>query len=288
MTTTIIAEIGVNHDGDLSKALRLCDAAKDAGADLAKFQTFHPDLFRDPAARDRMAPLVLSAEQFKIIARHCETIGIEFCSTPDDLDSLKCLVDECGVKRIKIGSGSLVYEPLVDACFDTGLPILLSTGMATISEVRDVVRRQRTRWLRKADAGPMNHLTLMHCVSLYPCPAELANVAAIRELDILIKDVYWPMNFFTLGYSDHTIGDYAAGAAVALGATVVEKHFTLNNNDDGPDHFMSVTTEGLRSLISVIHGVEEVLGDGIKRPSEQESAMIPRVRKDAEGFQPGL
>jgi len=276
---TIIAEVGVNHDGDLGKALHLCDAAKYAGADIVKFQTYLPDLsIRKGKDYDLLVRLALPLEDFWRISKHCKEIGIEFCSTPDDLLSLQFLVEHCGVKRIKLGSGSLLYEPLVDAAFDIGLPVLLSTGMATEDEIMSAIRRQEDRYGYDREL-PDDWATIMHCVSLYPCPLELANVKAIESMQDKFGDV---------GYSDHTIGNYAILSAVVLGATVVEKHFTLDNEDAGPDHCMSATPEQFERMVMKIRQTEIVLGHGRKEPSEEELAMIGRIRKDAEGFQPGL
>lgn len=284
MSCTIIAECGINHDGKLDKALRLCIAAKACGADVAKFQTFTPDkTFRYLKDKLEARKLALDQEAFLKIAQHCEDIGIEFCSTPDHVDDLKFLVEDCGVKRIKLGSGSLLYHPLVDAAFDTGLPVLLSTGMATLDELFDVLDRQRQRESRERS---VTHLTIMHCVSLYPCPPALANVKAIATLELEMRSM-WAHSEFEIGYSDHTLGNYAALAAVALGATVVEKHFTLDNEDEGPDHHMSATPEQFETMVMKISQIEVVLGHGRKEPGDKELAMIPRVRKDADGFQPG-
>ncbi len=286
MSVTVIAEAGVNHDGKLDKALRLCDAAKVAGADIVKTQTFIPEkCIRNGKDYDLLASLALSLNDTYKIAIHCEDIGIEFASTPDDLESLKFLVEECGVKRIKLGSGSLLYEPLVDAAFDTGLPVLLSTGMATLKEVKRVLMRQCNRAVaheRAMNPVPSSYgrCTLMHCVSLYPCAPHLANIGAIRDLQNVVGGM--------VGYSDHTIGNYAILAAVALGATVVEKHFTLDNEAEGPDHRMSATPEQFERMVMKIRQTEIVLGHGRKEPSPEELATIPRIRKDAEGFQPGL
>src|SRR5258706_9346547 len=184
MGCMIIAEMGLNHDGDLSKALRLCDASKSAGANIVKTQTFIPEkCIRKGRDYDLLASLALSLHDTYKMAMHCDDIGIEFASTPDDLESLSFLVGECDVKRIKLGSGSLLYEPLVDAAFDTGLPVLFSTGMATLDEVTQVVERQYER--REPASGEIRRefdLTRMHCVSLYPCPPHLANVGAITAL----------------------------------------------------------------------------------------------------------
>jgi sialic acid synthase SpsE len=277
MAVVVISECGVNHDGRLDKALFLCDAAKQSGADIVKFQTYLPEkCIRKGKHYELLGRLALGWGAFQIIAKHCQDIGIEFCSTPDDIDSLKFLVNECGVKRIKIGSGSLLYRPLVDAAFDTGLPTLLSTGMATMTEVFQVVQRQLCR------SSSLTEIILMHCVSLYPCPDDLANVAAIKT----ISDRW--IGTIPVGYSDHTIGNIAVMAAVALGATVIEKHFTLDERDDGPDHHMSADPVAFDIMVQMIRATEVVLGNGRKDPSPEELAMIPRIRKDADGFQPGL
>jgi len=274
MGTTVIAEVGLNHNGKLDTALRLCDAAKSAGADIVKTQTYVPHkCIRKGRDYDSLSRLALTSQETRKMANHCDDIGVEFCSTPDDLDSLKLLVDECGVKRIKLGSGSLLYGPLVDAAFDTGLPVLLSTGMASLDEVQKALGFIR---VGKVIAGGT---TLLHCVSLYPCPPHLANVSAM----VAMRRFGLPV-----GYSDHTIGNYAILSAVALGATVVEKHFTLDNEAEGPDHRMSATPEQFERMVMKIRMVETVLGHGRKEPSPEELAMIPRIRKDSEGFQPGL
>lgn len=175
----IISECGVNHDGDLSKALRLCDAAKQTGADAAKFQTYIPEYcIRRSKDFDLLCALALPLHDFITIAKHCESIGIEFMSTPDDINSLKYLVEECGIRRIKIGSGSLTYLPLVHAAYLTKLPVLLGTGMATQDEIRAALP-----WFSPYETYEVtDDLTLMHCVSLYPCPPHLANVRAMNHL----------------------------------------------------------------------------------------------------------
>lgn len=272
MTVQVIAEIGINHDGKLDKALKLCDAAKEAGADIAKFQTYIPEnCIRKGKDYDLLSKLALSLGSFYEVAKHCENIGIEFCSTPDDKDSLNFLVSVCKVKRIKIGSGSLTYLPLIEAAHATKLPVIVSTGMGTISDIQKVVNIWK---------GTDGKLTLMHCVSLYPCPDELANVRAMETMRRI-----WHL---PVGYSDHTLGSTAICAAVALNASVVEKHFTLDISDPGPDHKMSLSPTQFKEMVKRIRDVELVLGHGEKEPSDEEKVMIPRIRKDSEGFQPGL
>jgi N-acetylneuraminate synthase/N,N'-diacetyllegionaminate synthase len=269
MSVLIVAEAGVNHRGKLDLAFQLCDEAKKAGADVVKFQTYVPEksLARGPRY-DELAHLALSFDATKVIARYCAEIGIEFCSTPDDLDSLKFLVDECSVKRIKIGSGSLLYRPLVEAAFATGLPVLLSTGMATMGDVSRAFEVTRMH----ADS------TLMHCVSLYPCPVDKANLRAIRELRMFGLPVGW---------SDHTTSVITVPcAAVALGATVIEKHLTLEPPDQGIDYACSLNSRQFAAMVLAIRDTERALGDGIKAPSSEEAAMIPIIRKDECGLQP--
>jgi N-acetylneuraminate synthase/N,N'-diacetyllegionaminate synthase len=278
MTCTVIAEAGVNHDGDVSKALKLCDAAKEAGADIVKFQTYIPSKSIRPGKDyDLVSRLALPFHAFYRISEHCKSIGIEFCSTPDDVDSLKFLVNYCKVKRIKIGSGSLTYLPLIIEARDTKLPVLVSTGMGVRIEIQSVI----DLWENDVDyAGPFDTLILMHCVSLYPCPLELANVKAIDYMSRIWRK--------PIGYSDHTLGFTASIAAVALGAIAVEKHFTLNKTDTGPDHHMSMTPSEFAELVKRIREVETVLGTGFKYLSNEELKMLPRIRKDDEGYQPGV
>jgi len=327
MTVTIIAECGVSHNGSVDEALRMCDAAKESGANICKFQTYLPEIAIDKNSKDYdlLYNLALPFTDFLKIAKHCEDIGIEFCSTPDDLYSLKFLVDECGVKRIKIGSGSLTYTPLLEAAYSSRLPIILSTGMASILEIADAlpdgcgVKRIKigsgsltytplleaayssrlpiilstgmASILEIADALPDGFLTgyqiptpkitLLHCVSLYPCPIELANLKAITTIYERFK--------LPIGYSDHTLSVVAIPcAAVALGATVIEKHFTLNRYAEGPDHAMSLDPYQFSEMVREIRKVEKALGDGTKTIREQEAAMIPRIRKSEDGKQPGL
>lgn len=276
MSVLILGEAGCNHNGSVDEAMRLCDIAKEAECDVVKFQTYIPEksIRADNPHFKMLAELALSFADTKKVARHCETIGIEFCSTPDDIDSLKFLVEECGVKRVKIGSGSLMYEPLVLSAVATCLPLILSTGMATTDQIRNVVTGVAY------DAYERDQLMLMHCVSLYPCPTELANLNAIFMLQ---------GEFDVIGYSDHTMScDAVPAAAVALGAVAIEKHFTMSRAQAGPDHHMSLEPSELRRMVGVIREAEKALGDGRKEPSAAERAMIPRMRKDADGRQAGI
>jgi N-acetylneuraminate synthase/N,N'-diacetyllegionaminate synthase len=261
----IVAEAGVNHDGSVEKALDLVEAAKNAGADVVKFQIYRPEEFmrRTDSNWDLLSRLALPFESFRKIASHCEALGIEFMGTPDGCGSLRFLVEELPVKRIKIGSGQLTNRRLLGLAFETDLPVILSTGMATFDEVREVV-----------EAAPWVDLTLLHCTSLYPCPLRLANVSAMYELGKLGKKV---------GYSDHTIGSLAAILAVAYGATVIEKHFSLGGTIS-PDHAMSAGPESFGGLVAAVREAEAAMGDGTKVLSAEELEAARALRVGSDGL----
>lgn len=263
---TIIAEAGVNHNGDLNTALKMVDAAVGAGADIVKFQTYLPDriLQPDDQSYTLLSKLALSKQDFIKIAKHCQEVEIEFLSTPGDLDSLRFLVDELGVQRIKIGSDDLTYEPLVNAAFDTGLPVILSTGMATMAEIEHAVRSAR-----------LSQLTLLHCVSLYPCPEKHVNLTAIDTLKKKFGN--------RVGYSDHTGGYLACLAAAARGVTVIEKHFMLSSATNCVDFPVSIDDKDLNTMVFEIRLIEEMLGTGVKAPSKEEAENIPLLRKGPDG-----
>lgn len=266
----VVAEIGLNHGGNLDTALRLCEAAKEAGADIVKTQTFVPEkaIRADSPDFAKLAALALPWDKTLLVARHCEALGIEFCSTPDDLDSLRFLVEECGVQRIKIGSGSLTYRPLVRAAFATGLPVILSTGMATSYEIQSAL----------ADAGGPEKVTLLHCVSIYPTPYRLVNLRAMDSLRAFGTKV---------GYSDHCVETMSVFAAAAMGADMIEKHFMLADTDP-IDVEISCVPRRFREMVDEIRFITAIRGDGVKRPSPEEAAMIPRIRKGDDGRQAGL
>lgn len=266
MAIEVIAEAGVGHSGSVDVALKMIDAAKVAGATVIKFQTYCPEESINPQHKDFsfLKSLALTHIDFLKLARHCAEVGIEFLSTPGDLTSLKFLTEECGVKRIKIGSDDLTYDPLLEAAFDTELPIILSTGMATIDDIHDALE------VLNRDGN----LTLLHCVSAYPCSFEDANLSAISTLKTEFFD--------EVGYSDHCQGILACVAAAALGAVMIEKHFELREHK-GPDHEVSVNEFLLAKMIVRIREVELMLGTGIKEPCEAEKAMIPLVRKCEDG-----
>ncbi|HSW16464.1 MAG TPA: N-acetylneuraminate synthase family protein, partial [Ramlibacter sp.] len=251
----VIAEAGVNHNGDLAMALRLCDAAHAAGADAVKFQTFRArDLVlpgaptaayqqRETGARDQYAmleQLELSADAHRQIKAHCDAIGIEFFSTPFSLEAVD-LLRGLGVRRLKLSSGELTHRALVEHAAASGLPLLLSTGMATMDEVREALA-----WVAAArgKANALTDVTVLHCTSAYPAGDDTLNLAAIpamaRDLGVAI------------GYSDHSLGIEAALAAVALGACVIEKHLTLDRALPGPDHSASLEPAAFAQMVAGI------------------------------------
>lgn len=237
MHTYIIAEAGVNHNGQLDLALKLCDAAKEAGVDCVKFQTWQTDKIVTRKAEkatyqsenthnaeesqfDMLKKLELSYEDFRIVQEHCRQIGIDFLSTPDDEYSLAFLMNELKLPLIKIGSGEVTNIPYLRMMASYGKPILLSTGMATLAQVATAYDTLR--------AGGAPSVALLHCTTNYPCPINEVNLRAMQTMKQAFK--------CKVGYSDHTMGTEIPIAAVAMGAEIIEKHFTLDRNMEGPDH----------------------------------------------------
>lgn len=280
----VIAEAGVNHNGSLDLALQLVEAARDAGADAVKFQTFRAEDVVTPQAVtadyqrsntgetsqfEMIRKLELDEAEHSQLARHCRKKGIEFCSTPFSEDAVAMLV-RLGVKRLKLPSGEITNKPLLECAAATGLPLLMSSGMATLEEVQRAVKWITAR--RQAagfGTGPEN-LTLMHCTSAYPAPADSLN---LRAIGTLAKATGLPA-----GYSDHSEGLEAALAAVALGATVIEKHLTLDKALPGPDHIASADPAEFAAMVKGIRAVEAMLGDGVKQPHpiEQNTRDVAR------------
>lgn len=272
-----IAEAGVNHNGDVELAKQLVDAAVEAGADAVKFQTFRAEHVVSPAAPkaayqkettgshesqlDMVRQLELSADAHHHLLDHCCDQGMLFMSTPFDRESVDFL-DSLGLPVFKVGSGEITNWPFLEHIARKQKPIILSTGMSYLSEVDEAVRVLR-------EAGN-ERLVLLHCVSNYPADPIDAN---LRAMDTMARAFQVPV-----GYSDHTRGIGVALAAVALGACVVEKHFTLDNTLPGPDHRASLEPHELKALVQGIRTVESGLGDGVKRPaeSEQENRVIVR------------
>ena len=252
MSVFVIAEAGVNHNGRLSTAFRLCDAAKAAGADAVKFQHFNSQaLWGD----DRIAHLELRDAEVAVIAKHCASIGIEFMATPFGVREVGVIAPL--VKRIKVASGCLERWDLLAAVRATGLPVIMSTGMSGEGRVD---RALEALGHYKDGAA----VTLLQCTSAYPCPIEAVNLHAMSELELTFGA--------PVGFSDHTQGITVAIAAAALGATVIEKHLTLDRNAEGPDHKASIEPQEFRVMVSAIRTVEAALGDGVKRaqPAEEQ------------------
>ena len=274
----VIAEAGVNHNGELDLALRLCDAARDAGADAVKFQTFRAEDLVLPGAptaqyqvrqtgqQDQFAllqRLELSLEQHQAIKRHCDAIGIEFFSTPFSVHAVDLLL-RLGVRRLKLSSGELTHRALVERAAAARLPLLVSTGMATMEEIREALG-----WIAAA-RGSLEGVTVLHCTSAYPAPDEALNLRAMVTLAAELQ--------VAVGYSDHSLGIEAALAATALGATAVEKHLTLDRTLPGPDHGASLEPAQFRAMVDGIRRVAAMLGDGVKAPSpeERDTARVAR------------
>ena len=246
--TLVIAEIGVNHCGDLGQAFLLANAAKEAGADIAKFQHFSSQrLWGD----SRIAHLELSEAEMLNLKWHCDAIGIEFACTPFGVPEVEFLRPL--VKRWKVASGCLTRWDLLAAVRATGLPVILSTGMADMHRIGAAV---------DALGAP----TLLHCTSAYPCPYTEVNLAALDTLR-----ARWGASC-PVGYSDHTPGIVIAMAAVARGATVLEKHLTLDRQAEGPDHKASIEPDSFRIMVGAIRDVEKAIGTPEKRLQPSEAA----------------
>ena len=273
---TLIAEAGVNHNGSLDMALRLVDAAHAAGADAVKFQTFRAEDLALPGAATAayqqgatgetnqfamLRRLELDAAQHQRIAAHCAQRGIEFLSTPFSEEAVDLLVG-LGVKRLKLSSGELVNRPLLEKATATGLPLLLSTGMATLDEVQQAVGWVRTAWAQRGVPPQRQALTLLHCTSAYPAPDAALNLRAIVTLQHATG--------LPVGYSDHSLGNVAALAAAALGARVIEKHLTLDRTLPGPDHRASSEPAEFAALARDLRRLQDMLGDGVKAPRTNE------------------
>ena len=278
MSVLIIAEAGVNHNGNLDLALKMVDEAKRAGADIVKFQTAIPEKviskYADKAEYQKKTTgneesqlemckrIHLKLSDYDIIKKYCEEVGIEFLSTPFDLESIDYL-EKLGMRLWKIPSGEITNLPYLIKIAKTGKPVIMSTGMAELKEVEEAVNV-----LKENGAG---EITLLHCTTEYPAPFESVNLRAMNTLR---------EKFGTeVGYSDHTVGFEAAVAATVLGASVIEKHFTLNHNMEGPDHKASLEPEEFEVMVNNIRMIEKALGDGVKQPAEAEKKNIVIARK---------
>lgn len=274
----IIAEAGVNHNGDVSIAYRLCDAAKEAGADVVKFQTWKTEaiITKNVAQADyqtentgvsesqfdMLKKLELSHEDFRSIKEYCDSIGIVFASTADDAESLDFLID-LGIPFIKIGSGEIGNVSYLRYMGSKKMPVILSTGMSSLADI-DIS-------LQALKEGGATDITLLHCTTSYPCAFEDVNLNAMNT----IRDAFK----LPVGYSDHTLGNTVAVSAVALGAKVIEKHFTLDKSMEGPDHMASSTPEEFASLVREIRNIESAMGNGKKEATQVEKEISKVVLK---------
>ena len=294
--TLIIAEAGVNHNGDRHQAIDLVDAAARAGADVVKFQSFRANKLATAGAAkatyqqittgtsesqlEMLRGLELSEEDEEKIAQACATAGITYMSTPFDTESATHLVRRIGVSTLKVGSGDLTNAPLLLHMARFRLPMILSTGMATLGEVEQALgiiafgyhsgpsAQPTLSEISKlvCDRGAWTELrakvTLLHCTTEYPADPQSINLRAISTLRSAFG--------LPVGFSDHSRGIHIAAAAVALGASVVEKHITLNCNLPGPDHRASIEPAAFAAMVSSIRDIESALGDGLKIPAREE------------------
>ena len=284
MSVYIIAEAGVNHNGDIEIAKRLVDAAVDAGADAVKFQMFKADKLAAADAtmaeyqkenigtvdsqKNMLSKLELGEPEHIELQKYCKDKGIDFLSSPFDVESMRFLFS-MGMKIIKIPSGEITNFPYLREAAKSNKRIILSTGMCTMDEVRDAVDvLEEYSDVLMTNAG---NLTLLHCNTQYPTPYEDVNLSAMRAL--------YEEFGCAVGYSDHTLGIEIPIAAVAMGAAVIEKHFTLDRNMEGPDHKASLEPDELKAMVSAIRHIEVALGDGIKHVTDSERANIAVARK---------
>ena len=284
----VIAEAGVNHNGSEELAMQLVEVAAAAGAHAVKFQTFKAEKLvtkgtataayqqqqtGDTDQFSMLKALELSEATYTRLFERCKALSIDFLSTPFDLESAQFLVD-LGMEKIKVPSGELTNIPLIQGLAKYNLPLILSTGMADMDEVQDAVAAiesvRQTLGFREPLA---EKLSILHCTSNYPAADENVNLSAISTLQ---------NNFdLPIGYSDHTQGIVVSVAAVALGAVILEKHFTLDRQLPGPDHQASIEPAALKSLIDDAARISRCLGDGIKQPTVSEKPIKELVRRSA-------
>jgi N-acetylneuraminate synthase len=301
----VIAEAGVNHCGSVEVALRLVDAAVLAGADVVKFQSFMPSAViseRAPKAEyqvrttgsaetqlQMVEKLKLSDGEYRTLRAHCDARGIRFMSSPFDVPSVEFLADTLDVDTIKIPSGEITNPLLLVAVARRGKPIILSTGMSTLADVEGALATLIYGYVTRSEQIPTpeqayaalnapaafrvlrDHVTLLHCTTEYPTPYGDVNLRALATLRATFG--------LPVGLSDHTIGTHISVAAVALGATVIEKHLTLDRTMKGPDHAASLEPPEFARLVKEIRDVEQALGDGIKRPQPTELPNMMVARK---------
>jgi len=276
----IIAEIGVNHDGDLDTALTLVDKAAMAGADTVKFQTFEATELatrlcpkagyqeeQTPAyegQQEMLRKLQLPTESWPKIVDYCQARGIGFLSTAFDIRSIEMLIS-LGQRRFKVPSGEITNLPYLRHLGRFNWPILLSTGMSTLAEVGDALEILETAGTER------EQITVLHCTSAYPTPLSEVNLRAIGAIGKTFN--------VKLGYSDHTLGAEAALGAVAIGCGVIEKHITLDNTCSGPDHAASLAPDQFAAFVSALRRMVTALGDGIKQATPTERKSLPVARR---------
>ncbi|PHS14924.1 MAG: N-acetylneuraminate synthase [Kangiella sp.] len=303
--TLIIAEAGVNHNGDEALAFALVDAAHKAGADIVKFQTFKAKKLVTKTAPQAdyqienskkaetqlsmLSRLELSFEVHHKLIKYCNKIGIEFLSTAFDMESLSFLINDLALTRLKIPSGELTNAPLVLAHAKSGCDLILSTGMATLAEIElalgviafgytatentvpSIEAFQLAYYSKQGQLALQSKVTILHCTTEYPAPMQDINLKAMDTLRTAFN--------LPAGYSDHSQGITIPVAAVARGACIIEKHFTLDNNMEGPDHKASLEPNELTEMITAIRNVEVALGDGVKSPKPSEIKNKLAARK---------
>lgn len=278
MAVKIIAEAGVNHNGSLELAKQMVDAAKEAGADYIKFQTFIPKKLVSKFAEkadyqkettgsgesqlEMLEKLALTQNDFIELNRYCREKQTGFLSTPFEPDSIDFL-NSFNMDFWKLPSGEITNLPYLEKIGRTKKPVVMSTGMSSLQEVKDAVEA-----LRKAGT---EEITLLHCNTQYPTPMQDVNLRAMQTLE---KELHLPV-----GYSDHTKGIEIPVAAVAMNAQVIEKHFTLDRSMEGPDHKASLEPEELKAMVQAVRNVEQALGNGRKEPSPSERGNVSIVRK---------
>ena len=274
----IIAEAGVNHNGNLDLAYQLIDAAKDAGADAVKFQTFKAENVvsrladkseyqkkttgSDKSQLEMIKKLELSYDDFVKLKKYCNKKEIMFLSTPFDHQSIDFLYDLIDI--YKIPSGEIINHPYLKHIAVKNKPVIMSTGMANLGEVEEAINTIRS-------VNSKAKLSLLHCTTNYPTPYEEVNLKAMQTLAAAFK--------LPVGYSDHTLGIEVPVAAVAMGAKIIEKHFTLDKNLPGPDHKASLEPDELKEMVTAIRNIEMAFGDRIKKPNKSEIEIIKVARR---------
>ncbi|GBF48801.1 putative N-acetylneuraminic acid synthetase [Leptospira ryugenii] len=303
--TFIIAEAGVNHNGSLEKAKDLVKIAKDSGANAVKFQTFKADLLVTKSARkaeyqvnntgkdnsqyQMLKELELSEDDHFVLFELANSLGIEFLSTPFDQESLYFLIHKLGLKRIKISSGDLINAPFLFEVGKFAETVILSSGMGNLAEIEEALSILTLGFLKDSSVG-INRTSLMHALA-----SEIGYAELKRRVTILHATTDYPAKFsdvnlkamqtiqrafgLDVGYSDHTEGIHVSVAAVAMGAKVIEKHFTADKTQEGPDHLASLEPKELKSLVDSIRDIELSLGTGMKLPAPSEAQNAEVVRK---------